>query len=70
MGIFVMFVLGLLALIIWLIPVLKIANSNRTHGGEKVAWVLVTAFVFWFAWILYLFIAPIDKSQPNSNGRL
>ncbi|MCB1735517.1 MAG: PLDc N-terminal domain-containing protein [Gammaproteobacteria bacterium] len=51
----------LLALVAWLLPIILIARSDRTEGGEKLLWVLVTLFVSWFAWILYLLVAPIGE---------
>ncbi|MCB1738664.1 MAG: hypothetical protein KDI42_11100 [Gammaproteobacteria bacterium] len=54
-------VLMLLALLAWLLPIILIARSDRTEGGEKLFWVLVTLFVSWFAWIIYLLVAPISK---------
>lgn len=54
-------VVMLLALVAWLLPIILIARSDRTEGGEKLLWVLVTLFVSWFAWILYLLVAPIGE---------
>jgi hypothetical protein len=54
----------LLCFIIWLIPIVKIAQSNRTQGGEKLAWLILIIFIFWFAWIFYLLLAPL-KSNPS-----
>lgn len=58
-GIFFFLVFG----IIWLIPLLAIAVSSRTSGGEKLAWVLAVIFVSWFAWIFYLLLAPIKSKR-------
>jgi hypothetical protein len=55
-----MFLVGLL---IWLIPIILIARSNRTTGGEKVAWILVLILVSWFAWIFYMLLAPIKTIE-------
>ncbi|KFZ30982.1 hypothetical protein IDSA_07890 [Pseudidiomarina salinarum] len=46
---------------IWLLPILLILGSNKTAGGEKLAWVLAVIFVSWFAWIIYLLIAPVSN---------
>ncbi len=48
-------------LVIWIIPVVLIAVSNRTSGGEKAAWILAMIFVSWFAWIFYLLLAPLKS---------
>jgi hypothetical protein len=49
---------------LWLLPILIIANSDRTTGGEKLLWILAIIFLSWFAWILYFLVAPI-KARPR-----
>jgi hypothetical protein len=48
-------------LIIWLLPIVLIACSDKTSGGEKLAWILAIVFLSWFAWIFYLLLAPISR---------
>ena len=48
---------------IWLLPILIIAVSDKTTGGEKLAWILAIIFLSWFAWIFYFLLAPI-KAKP------
>jgi hypothetical protein len=57
-------VLGLIFLI-WLLPIILVAKSNRTQGDEKLAWVLLIIFVSWLAWIFYLLLAPLKKKVLN-----
>lgn len=45
--------------LIWLLPILIIAGSDRTTGAEKLAWILAIVFLSWFAWIFYFLLAPI-----------
>lgn len=52
---------GLLWLVIWLLPIVLIAASDRTSGKEKLAWVLAVIFISWFAWVFYLLLAPLKK---------
>ena len=49
----------LIFLIIWLLPIILIAKSNRTQGGEKAAWILAIIFVSWLAWVFYLLLATL-----------
>ena len=49
---------------LWLLPILIIANSDKTTGGEKAAWILAIVFLSWFAWIFYFFLAPL-KPRPR-----
>jgi hypothetical protein len=51
-------------LLIWFLPILIIASSDRTTGGEKLAWILAIVFLSWFAWIFYFLLAPI-KERPR-----
>ncbi len=53
----------LLAAFIWWLPVILIARSDRTHGGEKLAWILLIFFFSWFSWILYALLAPISQKE-------
>lgn len=63
MEIFGMMFLILIGFIIWLIPIIKIASSRRTSGGEKAAWLILTIFIFWFTWIFYLLLAPLKDER-------
>ena len=56
--IFILFII-----LIWALPIIFISKSNRTQGGEKVAWVLAVIFVSWLAWVFYLLLAPLKNSQ-------
>jgi hypothetical protein len=56
---------GLGAFLIWLLPILLIANSDQTTGGEKLCWILAIIFLSWFAWILYFLVAPIKPRQDR-----
>ena len=51
------------AFFIWLLPILIIVSSDKTTGGEKLAWILAMIFLSWFAWIFYFLLAPI-KPKP------
>jgi NADH:ubiquinone oxidoreductase subunit 6 (subunit J) len=53
------------AVIIWLLPILIILNSDKTSGGEKAAWILAIIFLSWFAWIFYFLLAPIKPRQND-----
>lgn len=67
LGALFLMVCGLFALLIWLLPIILIAGSDRTSGGEKAAWILAVIFVSWFAWVFYLLLAPLK--QPERRYR-
>lgn len=66
-----MFVLAgaLLCLLIWLLPIILIAGSDRTDGREKLAWILAVIFISWFAWVFYLLLAPLRRPDPMARYR-
>lgn len=54
-------------ILIWLLPVVLIALSDKVGAAEKILWILAIIFLSWFAWILYFFFAPVfDKPQRPS----
>lgn len=64
LGVALALTLPLGCFLIWLLPILIIASSDKTTGGEKFAWILAIVFLSWFAWIFYFLLAPIkDKSE-------
>jgi hypothetical protein len=53
--------------LLWLLPIVIIAASDRVGGAEKLLWILAIIFLSWFAWIFYFFFAPIfDRPQRRS----
>jgi hypothetical protein len=55
----------LLLAIIWLVAIVAIIRSPKTSGGEKIAWVLVTLFLSWIGFILYLLLAPLSSKRSE-----
>lgn len=56
-------VIMLAGVLIWLLPILIILNSDKTTGGEKLAWILAIIFLSWFAWIFYFLLAPVKPRR-------
>ena len=56
---------AIIFLIIWLYPIVRIAKSNKTSGLEKLAWITAVIFISWFAWIVYVLVAPVYKKDLN-----
>ena len=52
----------ILLAVIWWLPIILIARSDKTSGGEKLIWILLVLFFSWFSWILYAIIAPLQRS--------
>ena len=48
---------------VWLLPILIIISSNKTTGGEKIAWLLAVIFISWIACVFYILLAPIKKKN-------
>jgi uncharacterized protein with PQ loop repeat len=53
----------LLALFVWLLPIVLILRSKKTNGAEKLFWILAVIFVSWFAWIIYILLAPLGEKR-------
>ena len=68
-GSFAALVAVLVCIAIWFLPIFLIASSDRTHGKEKVAWILAVIFISWFAWVFYLLLAPLKRSEPSESYR-
>ncbi|QCK15204.1 PLDc N-terminal domain-containing protein [Mangrovivirga cuniculi] len=49
------------AVLVYLIPILIIAKSDKTSGTEKTLWILAVLFISWIAFLFYLFLAPVEK---------
>jgi hypothetical protein len=60
------FLFGVVFFIVWIIPIILIGASDRTSGGEKLAWILGVIFVSWFAWIFYLLLAPLKSRRYSA----
>jgi hypothetical protein len=54
-----------LAAVIWLLPIVLIARSDRTTGLEKTVWILLILFFTWFAWIFYALVAPLQPEDER-----
>jgi hypothetical protein len=55
--------------VLWLLPILIIALSDKTTGVEKIAWILAIVFLSWFAWIFYFLLAPIKPRHEYRYPR-
>ena len=55
----------LLAFLLWGIPLGFIVSDPIVSRKERIIWVFATLFVTWFAWLLFLWVAPVlpKKSQ-------
>ncbi len=51
------------AFLIWFLPIIIIAGSDKTTGGEKCCWILAIIFLSWFAWVFYFFLAPVKPKH-------
>ena len=58
-----------IAFVIWMLPIIFIALSDRTDGKEKVAWILAVIFISWFAWVFYLLLALIKPRDAYQSYR-
>jgi TctA family transporter len=53
--------------LLWVLPIILIAASDKVGTAEKILWILAIIFLSWFAWIFYFFFAPLfDRPQRHS----
>ena len=63
-GLAILFALG--GVLLWLLPIVIIAASDKTSTSEKILWILAIVLLSWFAWILYFFFAPVfDRPERH-----
>ena len=53
-------------IVFWITPIAMIVKSDRVVRKEKILWLFAAFFVSWFAFILFVLIAPVF---PNDNDR-
>jgi hypothetical protein len=67
-GLALLFTLG--GFLIWLLPILIIAVSDKVSTAEKLLWILAIVFLSWFACIFYFFFAPLfDRPERPERYR-
>jgi hypothetical protein len=67
LGVALAIVCTLGGVLLWLLPIVIIAASDKVGTAEKILWILAIIFLSWFAWIFYFFFAPVfDKPQRHS----
>jgi hypothetical protein len=67
LGVVLGLVVALGGVLLWLLPIVLIAASDKVGTAEKVLWILAIIFLSWFAWIFYFFFAPVfDRPQRHS----
>ncbi|GAB2189461.1 hypothetical protein MAH1_10690 [Sessilibacter sp. MAH1] len=55
----------IIGLLFWWLPIIFILFSGKVTFAEKLAWILLTLFVSWFAWIFFMLLAPIKPKRPD-----
>jgi len=58
--------LFLFIFVFWVTPIAMIMKNQEASKKEKVLWIFAAFFVSWFAFILFVFIAPVF---PNDDDR-
>jgi hypothetical protein len=67
LGVALAIVCTLGGVLLWLLPIVIIAASDKVGTAEKILWILAIIFLSWFAWVLYFFFAPVfDRPERRS----
>jgi hypothetical protein len=51
---------------LWFLPFVLIIGSNKTTGKEKFVWLFALFFISWFAWVAYIFLAPLGADRVGA----
>ena len=54
---------GLLALLFYVLPILWVLASGRSHGGAKFGWFLLTIFFSWIGFAAFLILTQRSKDR-------
>jgi drug/metabolite transporter (DMT)-like permease len=66
-GVMLGLVFALGGALLWVLPIVLIALSDKVGTAEKILWILAIVFLSWFACIFYFFFAPVfDRPQRHS----
>jgi hypothetical protein len=55
----------LIIFIIYLLPIIWVLVSGRSHGGAKFGWFLVTVFFSWLGFAAFLIITQASKDRRS-----
>jgi Na+/melibiose symporter-like transporter len=56
-----------LFLVIYVVPVLWVLLSGRSHGGAKFGWILVTIFFSWLGLAVFLIITQAPREEASDE---
>jgi hypothetical protein len=52
-------------LVAYLIPIVWVLLSNRSHGGAKFGWFLIAVFFSWLGLSAFLIITQVARDRGN-----
>jgi len=55
----------LILFIVYLLPIIWVLVSGRSHGGAKFGWFLVTVFFSWLGLAAFLIITQASKDRRS-----
>ena len=55
----------LILFIVYLVPIIWVLVSGRSHGGAKFGWFLVTVFFSWLGLAAFLIITQASKDRRS-----
>lgn len=58
---FVAIIFTIIALLLWVLPVVFILKSNKVKGDEKITWILAVVFFGWIAWLIFVWKTTSKK---------
>jgi hypothetical protein len=59
---------SLVLVFVYLIPVLWVLFSRRSHGGAKLGWFLVVLFFSWLGLAVFLIVTQPPRNRPDTRS--
>jgi hypothetical protein len=56
----------LLILAVFLIPIIWVVFSSRSHGGAKLGWIVVVLFFSWLGFAVFLIVTQPSRNSPST----
>ena len=58
----------LILFVIYLLPIIWVLVSGRSHGGAKFGWFIVAVFFSWLGLAIFLIVTQaVDRKLPGRN---
>jgi hypothetical protein len=54
--------------VVFLVPIIWVLLSSRSHGGAKLGWSIVAQFFSWVGLAVFLIVTQAPRNRPNTKS--